>query len=387
MARVTLGDWQATPYTRSLIDMILETGRISYGPISKEFEHQFSKLHNCSYGILSNSGTSSLQVALQALKEIHGWADGDEVIVPAVTFVATPNIVLHNRMKLVFVDIEPDYYGIDPERIEAAITPKTRCIIPVHLFGQPADMDPIAEIIIRHRLLTIEDSCETMFVRQSKAIKDIPRIVCFSLYMAHLITAGVGGIAITDRRSYAKKMRSLVNHGRDTIYTSIDDDDNGLTSEIIASRFRFESVGHSSRITEFEAALALAQLEDWQEMIKKRQVNAKTLTRGLSQFSDRLQLPKVRPTNSHAWMMYPLVVRSGDKWPLILHLEENDIETREMLPLTNQPIYEGWCNEGDYPIAKWVNQGGFYIGCHQYLSGDDMEYTISIFEAYYGSKS
>lgn len=385
MARITLGDWKPTPYTRSLIDMILETGRISYGPISKEFEHQFAALHNCSYGVLSNSGTSSLQVALQALKEIHNWNDGDEVIVPAVTFVATPNIVLHNRMKPVFVDIEPVYYGIDPELIEAAITPKTRAIIPVHLFGQPADMDAIAEIIIRHRLMTIEDSCETMFVRQSEAVADIPRIICYSLYMAHLVTAGVGGIAITDRLSYAKKMRSLVNHGRNGIYTSIDDD-NELTSEIIANRFRFESVGHSFRVTEFEAALALAQLNDWQAMIKKRQVNAKTLTRGLSQFADKLQLPRTRPTNSHAWMMYPIVVRSGHKWPLLMRLEENGIETREMLPLTNQPVYADICNEDNYPIARWVNQGGFYIGCHQHLGGDDMEYVISVFEDYFKCK-
>ena len=101
---------------------------------------------------MSNSGTSALQLALQAMKEIHGWQDGDEVLVPAVTFVATANIVLHNRMVPVLVDVDPLYYGLDPALMEKAITPRTRAVIPVHLFGQAADMDPILEIARRHKL-------------------------------------------------------------------------------------------------------------------------------------------------------------------------------------------------------------------------------------------
>ena len=155
---------------KEYVNQVLDANRLSYGPFLQAFERDFSNLHDCKFGIISNSGTSSLQVALQALKDIHGWQDGDEVLVPAVTFVATSNIVLHNRMQPVFVDIEKDYYEIDPALIEAKITLRTRAIIVVHLFGQPCDMDPILNIAKKYNLKIIEDSCETMFARYKDAV-------------------------------------------------------------------------------------------------------------------------------------------------------------------------------------------------------------------------
>ncbi len=130
------GTFVATERMRELINEALDSGRIAYGPLSQQFERDFSGLHGCKYGILSNSGTSSLHVALQALKEIHNWDDWDEVIVPSLTFVATINIVFHNRMKPVFVDVEPQTYGIDAALMNLAVTERTRAVIPVHLFGQ-----------------------------------------------------------------------------------------------------------------------------------------------------------------------------------------------------------------------------------------------------------
>lgn len=385
---VSLGDWRPSKLTESYVKRILTSGRIGYGPFSRELEKRFAALHDCRYGVLSNSGTSALQVALQTLKELHGWADGDSVIVPAVTFVATVNIVLHNRMTPILADVDPQYYSINPELIEQVITPRTRAIIPVHPFGQPADMAPIREIADRYNLAVIEDSCESAFVSQNgQKVGSMSDIGCFSLYMAHLLTAGVGGLSLTSNPDYAAKMRSLVNHGRDGIYISIDDDDR-VTPEILARRFRFESVGHSFRVTEFEAALALAQLGGWADMISRRYANAAHLTDGLYflGMEKYLQLPRVRPTNGHAWMMYPLVVREGNKWPLIEHLERAGIETREMLPLTNQPVYDGWCNEADYPVAKWINDGGFYVGCHQYLSEADLDHIIETIGGFFNGR-
>src|SRR6266851_4275387 len=140
---IGVGTFHASARAKQLVMEALGNNRLSYGPMMRRFEADFARLHGSRFGIMSNSGTSALQLALQALKELHGWSDGDEVIVPAVTFVATANIVLHNRMVPVLVDVDQRYYGINPDSIEQAITPKTRAIIPVHLFGQPADMDPI----------------------------------------------------------------------------------------------------------------------------------------------------------------------------------------------------------------------------------------------------
>jgi dTDP-4-amino-4,6-dideoxygalactose transaminase len=373
-------------------EMVMETldrNRLSYGPYSEGLETQFAKIHGTRFGILSNSGTSSLHVSLAAMKEIHGWEDDTEVIVPALTFVATSNIVLHTRMNPVFVDVESNYYELDPTRLEASITSKTRAIIPVHLFGQPADMDPIREIAKRHNLRIIEDSCETMFARYNGTyVGGLGDIGCFSTYVAHLLVTGVGGISLTNDPEYAVKMRSLVNHGRDSIYISIDDDDDLSKEELrmmIGRRFFFESVGHSFRVTEMEAALGLAQLETWEDMIAKRRANAHFLTRELARFEERMQLPSIRPGSEHSFMMYPLVLRGEPKTEIANFLEQRGIETRDMLPITNQPVYRTilGLREEDYPVAKWVNESGFYIGCHQDLKQSDLDYVVEIFERYW----
>jgi perosamine synthetase len=357
--------------------------------MSRELERRFAEIHECKYAVLSNSGTSSLQVALQGMKEMHGWEDGDEIIVPSVTFVATPNIVIHNRMKPVLVDVEPNHYGIDVSKIEAAITPKTRAIIPVHLFGMPCNMAGVVDIACQHGLKIIEDSCECMFVKhQGRMTGTWSHISCFSMYVAHLLTAGVGGISLTNDPGYAVKMRSLVNHGRDGIYISIDDDDgldNSQLREVVERRFNFETVGHSYRITELEAALALAQLDDWEDMIKARQDNADLLSLYLMGLRDKIQLPELRPGTEHAMMMFPIVVLGESKWGLCQHLEKNGVETREMLRLTDQPAYEGMWNPKHYPVAEWLNEAGFYCGIHQGLGATDMAFIADRIREYFGS--
>lgn len=395
MRQITVGDFRVTPLMRGMVNEVLDTGRISYGPYSRTFESDFAKLHGCKYGVLSNSGTSSLHVALQTLKELHGWEDGDEVIVPATTFVATVNVVLHNRMKPVLVDVDPLTYNMDYRELEKKIDIKTRCVIPVHLFGQPADMNGIRwkisdwnkyNVAWHPQLMTriIEDSCECMFAShnaQSEMVGSMGDIGCFSTYVAHLITTGVGGIATTNNPEYAKKMRSLVNHGRDGIYISIDDD-NTVSQEILSRRFNFESIGHSFRITELEAALGVAQLETWQDMILSRKRNANYLTELLSDLQDRIQLPIVDPGNSHSWMMYPIVLRGENnaelRDKLCLYLEKKGIETRGALPLIRQPAYKGLWNPGDYPVADWLWHNGFYVGCHQHISLEDLEYMSEV---------
>lgn len=387
--RVSVGDLRIGPKERSYVNEVLDSSRLSYGPFSQRFESLFASLHDCKYAVFCNSGTSALHIALAALKERHGWQDGDEVIVPAVTFIATSNIVLHNHMKPVFVDVHPQTYNLDPQQIEAHITPRTRAIIPVHLMGLPADMAPILDIAHRHDLRVIEDSCETMFADyRGRKVGSWSDIGCFSTYIAHYIVTGVGGLATTNDDGLAVTLKSLMNHGRDSIYLTIDDDANCTQEklfEIAARRFRFVSLGHSFRCTELEAAIGLAQLENKDDIVARRKGVAAAYSQKLARLSQWLQLPSTPSDRDHVFMLYPLVVRDGNKRPLINFLEMNGIETRDLLPLLNQPVYRKLFGdlEPQYPVAQWLNRGGFYIGCHQYIDEAAIQYVTDKFCEYF----
>lgn len=383
---VTVGTLNLDARARELVNQVLLSNRLSYGPMSRQFETNFAQAHDCQYAVMSNSGTSALQIALQTLKELHGWDDGDEVLVPAVTFVATVNVVLHNNLKPVFVDVEDDYYGIQVARLEACITPRTRAIIPVHLFGLPCDMDGVQELAQKHNLKVVEDSCQTMFAgHRGRAVGSLGEIGCFSTYVAHLLVTGVGGVSTTNNPDYAICMRSLMNHGRDSIYLNIDDD-SGLTPQeleiVVARRFKFRRSGHSFRVTEMEAALGVAGLESADNMIAKRRANGAFLTQGLKAHADWLQLPQIRANCEHSFMMFPLVVRNQPKQSLVNFLEHRGVETRDMMPLVNQPVYRDLVQEADFPVAQWLNNNGFYIGCHQDLETSDLNYLLQLFEDY-----
>ncbi len=386
---IGVGDFKLGLLEKKYLAQVIKSNRISYGPFSQKFEAAFGAAHGCRYAMFCNSGTSALHIALAALKEEHGWSDGDEVLVPSVTFVATANIVFHNRMTPVFVDVDPLTYNISPKLIEAKITPKTRAIIPVHLLGLPADMDPIREIAQRMNLKIIEDSCETVFgTYKGRKVGSLGDIGCFSTYVAHYIVTGVGGFATTNNRALAVRLRSLMNHGRDSIYYQIDGDD-GVSGaklhEIVAKRFSFVSMGHSFRCTEFEAAIGLAQMRDRDKMVRARQANARLLTSGLRDLQEHLQLPSVPEGQEHMFMLYGLVLRREDKTGLVRWLEDHRIETRDLLPLINQPIYRKIFGdlEPKYPVAANLNRRGFYVGCHQYLSRADVDFMIERIHAYF----
>lgn len=342
---------------------------------------------------MTASGTCALLIALQALKTRYKWSDGDEVIVPAVTFIATSNIVLQLNMKPVFVDVDPIYYELDPSKMEAAITPRTRCIIPVHLFGHPCDMDAIVPIAQKHGLRIIEDSCETMFTRlHGKSVGAFGDIGCFSTYVAHILTTGVGGLCTTNDPALAITLRSLMNHGRDSIYLNIDDDKGKSDEElqlIIKNRFSFVQMGYSFRVTEMEGALGLAEFEEHEEMMRKRRENGSFFCEKLSALGTHIQVPSIRPGATHSFMMFPIVLKNEPKARLVNYLEQNGIETRDMLPLTNQPFYKEalGLNEDDYPVAKWINSNGFYIASHQGLSEIEREYIVEIFNDYFAERA
>ena len=372
---IQMADWKATRGQKKLIKKVLKSGRLTYGDVTRELEQKFAQKHHRKYGLFTNSGTSALKISLGALKARYGWKDGDEVIVPAVTFVATVNAVVMNNLKPVIVDVLPETININPDEVRKAITKKTVAIIPVHLLGQVADMEQIMEIADENSLRVVEDSCETMFVGGAGEYGDT---ACFSSYIAHLMVTGVGGFILTDDKQLATEMRSMMFHGRDESYLNIDDNKN---ADVYKKRFYFPRFGYSDRATELEAALGVEDLKQADSMIIKRQENAMYLREGLQGLP--IKFP-IEYTAQHAFMFFPMIVAKRNQ--LEAFLEENQIHTRRMMPLINQPIIKPFVTK-KYPVAETIGRKGLMIGCHQYLTKDDLDYIIDTIRRFYESPS
>jgi dTDP-4-amino-4,6-dideoxygalactose transaminase len=390
MRHISLGTLSISDRGKDYVNNVLNTNRLSYGPYTRKFEQLFAELHECKHAIFMNSGTSALQVALAALREVHKYQDMDEVLVPATTFIASSNIVLQNNMRPVFVDVDPNTFNIDPWLIEEKITSRTRAIMPVHLLGLPADMTRIMPIARQYGLQVLEDSCETVFSKcDGKTVGSFGDFGTFSTYVNHLIVGGVGGLATTNDDKLAEISRSLLAHGRDSVYTHIDAD-NDLSGpkllNIIERRFRFERVGYSYRATELEAAIALSELEARDSNIARRKQNAAHLMSALADLQDFLQLPIIPSGFDHVFMMFPLVAKAGvDRDQLLLFMEERGIETRFLLPLLSQPVYKKIFPGLDekYPIAQNLARNGALIGIHQNLTEEDIQYISDTIHGYF----
>ena len=339
----------------------LDSDRLTYGKWQRELEERFAHIHGRKFACFVNSGTDALRLGLLAMKEFHGWGPGTGIAVPAVTFVATLNAVLQAGLEPLLVDVELEHFGMDQSKIPTGAS----AAVPVNLFGH------VPPPVIG--LPTITDSCETMFI-EGCADGDVS---CFSTFSAHLITTGVGGLATTDDPSLAGIVRSLANHGRDGTYTSIDEPLG--RREVMAARFNFIRSGYSSRGTEMQAAVGCAELDDFPSNINRRRRSAEMLMVGLDDLP--LVLPRY-PMMSSAWMMFPILAQSREMRDMITTgLEMSGIETRPLVPLTNQPfVRDRWGNLDDLlPNAHIVNETGFYVGCHQYLDDADIGRMIQSF--------
>lgn len=377
--RIGVGDVKLSQQAILNVNEVLAADRLSYGPWTRQFERRWAALHDRRFAAFVNSGTDALRIGLAAMKERYGWKDGDAVLVPAVTFVASYNVVGQVGLRPMLVDIEPDYYSMDPQQVGALLArhsagemPMPVAIMPVHLFGQPASAS-LFLLANTFGLRVIADACESGFV-PGCAMGDVS---CFSTYACHLVNTGVGGLATTNDPRLASLIRSLANHGRDGIYTGIDEELGQV--EVIEARFRFERPGYSSRATEMEAAIGCAELDVIETNIKARQSNAALLTQALSDLP--LVLPKTRKGSQHAFMMFP--VRAQDRVirdALVNHLEAQGIETRYCLPLTSQPYID--C-EDRYPVAKIVNETSFYVGCDQHKTIEDIGRMSDAFHSFW----
>lgn len=391
--KITLGHLDISATGKRYVNDALDNNRLSYGQYTERFEKEFAAVHGCDHGVFCNSGTSALQIALASLKETYKCRSGEEVIVPATTFIATSNVVLQNGMWPVFVDVDPKTFNLDPTKLEAAISPRTRAILPVHLFGLPANMPAIMDIADAYKLNVIEDSCETMFASvHGKSVGSWGDLACFSTYVAHLIVGGVGGLVTTNDEKFADMCRSYMQHGRNAAYTNIDQDDSdeaAVLRDMIPRRYKFERVGYSYRATELEAAIALSEFEQWERNVKTRRQNAEYLTVRLADLASAIQTPVIPAGYEHSFMMYPMVLSTlVDREDFLLHLEMNGIETRYLFPLLSQPIYSKLFNgeASKFPVASHLAEHGFFIGMHQGLTPVDMDYIAEVIHTYFKRK-
>lgn len=360
MRRISIGNVTLGEDERTNVLKVLANNWVSPGPFVDEFETKFSSYHDCEHGIMVNSGTDALRLALLAMKEKYRWPDDAEVIVPALTFVATINVVLQCNLKPVFVDVSPEDLNIDVRLINKALTLKTVAVIPVHLFGNPCDMDSVMNFAKVNRLKVLEDSCECMGVRWgNKRVGSWGDAAAFSTYACHLIQTGVGGLVTTNDLGLADLIRSYMNHGR--------------RSENREDRFVFERVGYSARPDEFQAAIGLAQLSKLPGWIDRRRENAIQLSERLDR-SNFWTLPTENKGNEKSWMMYPVVLNrshfSRDKFRETL--EARGIETRPLFPVLTQPYHKKLDPASKFPVALKASTSGFYVGCHPDLGEKDM---------------
>lgn len=332
-----------TANARRYVMDVLNREWLSYSLYQPRFEREVARLHNAKHGILVNSGTDALRISLATLKEIFRWPDNSEIIVPSVTFVATVNAVLQTRLRPIFCDVDLVTCVIQPTTIARVITKRSMAIIPVHLFGLPV---PIPET----KLKVIEDSCETFGVH--KLTGDM---MCMSFYMSHHVATGIGGMILTNSERYEKVTRSFANHGR------IDD----------GSHFEFGRVGYSSRITEMEAALGVAALEHFHADLEKRRTLARHYIFGLQDLSDKLQITPMHP--DHSFMFYPIRLLRGSRDALLAHLRASEIESREAMPLINQPVFRDYYTPGSCPNAENWTKNGLLLPLHPKMDSSDVE--------------
>lgn len=325
----------------------LRAGEISgtFGEYIPRFEKEFSEYCGCKYGVAVNSGTSALQLAVAVAR----IGPGDEVLVSASTNIATALAVFHNGAISVPVDSEEMSWNLDLDLIHGLITPRTRAILPVHLFGHPVDMDRLMEIADRDDLLVIEDCAEahgaTCRGRKTGSFGDMG---CFSFYANKVITTGEGGMVVTNNESLAERLRSL----RNLAFTK--------------PRFRHEDAGYNFRMTGFQAAFGLAQLEKIDRIIEEKRRVAQTYSHFLKDIPG-LQLPAELDFAFNVYWMYALVVKSEfgiSRNQLAEILWANDIQTRTFFcPMNQQPVLQRMKGFRDVPcpVADRLWESGLYL--------------------------
>jgi len=339
---------------------VLRTPRLSMGPRIEEFERSLARYVDAAYAVAVNSGTSGLHLCIRAL----GIGPGDEVILPSFTFIAAANAVRYERAIPVFVDVDPDTLNLDPDKIEAAITPRTRAILVVHNFGYPAEMGDILDVARRHRLRVIEDACEALGAEwRGRKVGPQGDAGVFAFYPNKQITTGEGGAIVTQDPEIATLCKKLRNHGR------------GESNEWLAHT----EFGYNYRISDIQCALGNEQLKRIETILQKREEVARGYNERLSG-NPALKLPAITiPGGRISWFVY--VVRlSGEfsrlqrDW-IVTEMAASGIGCgRYFAPIHLQPAYlDAVCRHTNLSITEWNADRTIALPCFNRIEKSEID--------------
>jgi perosamine synthetase len=362
--------------TQAEVDAVLEvlrTPTLSIGPQVRAFEEAVASFTGTRNAVAVNSGTSGLHVCLAAA----GVGEGDEVITSPFSFVASANCAIFQGAKPVFADIDPDTLNIDPARIEEQITERTKAIIPVDVFGQPANIEAIGDIARRNNLTIVQDSCEAIGAErngQRVGSGGIARAAVFAFYPNKQMTTGEGGIVVTDDDAYANLLRSLANQGRDDAGTWMN----------------HVRLGYNYRLDEMSAALGVTQVGRLHEILGKRAQVAAWYTDRLREVPG-VDVPYIAPeTTRMSWFVYVIRLAGGVDRTAVLHkLEEDGVPSRPyFVPIHLQPYYRkryGY-KEGDFPITEAIAQTTLAIPFFTDMTEQQVDYVCDRIAAHVSNR-
>ena len=334
---------------------VLKSGMIAQGPKVEEFEQEFAEWVGAEYGVAVNSGTAALHTALLSCE----IGKGDEVITTPFTFIATGNAIAYTGATPVFADIDLDTYTLDPNSIEDLITENTKAILPVHLYGQAADMDRINEIAEKFSLIVIEDAAQAHGATcKGKKVGSIGDMACFSFYPTKNMTTSEGGMITTDDEDLAENARMFRAHGASV-------------------RYHHDAIGYNFRMTDISAAIGLAQLKKVDEFNDKRIENAAYLNEGLKDV-DGVVTPYCEPDSKHVYHQYTIRVDKGDRDEWVDIINDCGVGTgiHYPIPLYNQPVYQSMEFDGNSPKSEFAANNVISLPVHPSLTKEDLDEVI-----------
>ena len=347
----------------SAISEVISSTAFINGPAVRDFQADLEKYLGVKHVIPCANGTDALQISMMAF----GLKPGDEVIAPSFTFIATAEVIALLGLTPVLVDVEPDTFNISVEAIEKAITPKTKAIVPVHLFGQSADMDAIMTLAAKHNLFVIEDACQAIGADYKnnagewKKAGTIGHIGCTSFFPSkNLGCYGDGGAIFTNDDTYAAKIRSIVNHG-------------------MTVRYYHDDIGVNSRLDSVQAAVLKVKLQYLDDYCKARQHAAETYNKA---FSPRPELivPACSASSTHVYHQYTLQVVGADRNKLQEHLTAKDIPAMIYypVPIHLQKAYlDPRYKAGDFPVTEKLSHCVISLPMHTELDAEQLEYITN----------
>lgn len=366
---------------------------------TEKFEKSIARLFGKKFGVMVNSGSSANLLAF----EIADLPKGSEVITPALTFATTVAPILQKGLKPVFVDVEKDTYVVSVMAVERAITKRTKAMIIPSLIGNLPDLEALQKIARKHKLLFIEDSCDTLGARYNRKPSGVfSDISTTSFYGSHIINAaGGGGLISVNDPAWRERLKVLRGWGRLSSKVGESKESEDIDKRFAASvddmaydmKFVFSEIGYNFLPLELSAAFGLVQLEKLAEFRARRKKNFLRLTKYFGQFKEYFILPKEHAKTDTAWLAFPVTIRSDapfDRRELATALELRGIQTRPIFTgnILRQPAFRSILGEhgGKYAVADDVMRGGMLLGCHQGLNNDQLSYMEEVIDEFITQK-